>query len=135
MPGTTYRGMIMDVRATFTRINSSYSKNFPTPLKQYKMRDRGYYGIFRSGYHPPVHQGTEKKDRAGLDTFVIDELVKRNQHIFAVIDPHDKNPPDLPFCILHIIRFPFWYSYGLCGFIFYMIMAKMVFKLLLNVRK
>jgi hypothetical protein len=99
------------------------------------MGDRRYYGIFRSGYHSPVHQGAKEEDRAGLDTFVTDELVQRNQHIFAVIDPHDKNPADLPFCVLHIIRFPFWYSYGLCGFISYMIAAKMALKLLPNVRK
>jgi hypothetical protein len=117
----------MDMRTSFTWINSSYTENFPPPLKQYKMRDRGYYRVFGSGYHPPVHQGSEKKDRAGLDTFVTDKLAQRNQHIFAIVNPHDKNPADLSFRILHSIRFPFWYSYGLCGFIAFMIKAKMAF--------
>ena len=107
MPGTTYRGMIMDVRAAFTRINSSYTKDFPTPLKHNKMRDRGYYGIFRSGYHSPVHQGAKEEDRAGLDTFVTDELVQRNQHIFAVIDPHDKNPAESALLYIAYNQIPF----------------------------
>jgi hypothetical protein len=125
----------MDMRAAFTRINSSYTKDFPTPLKHNKMRDRGNYRLFWSGHHPPVHQGAKEEDRACLDSFVEDELAQRDKHIFAVIDPHDKDPAELTFRILHIIRFPFWYSYGLCGFISYMITAKMAFKLLPNVRE
>src|SRR5512137_2788245 len=112
--------MIMDMWACFSHVNGSQTKDFPSSFKHNKMRYRGDDRLFWSGYHSSTHQGAKEKDRPGMDAFVEDELAKRDEHIFAIIDPHDKDPAELSFRILHILRFPFSYSYGLCGFISYM---------------
>src|SRR5208337_393268 len=109
--------MIMDMRTSLPGIYRTHAEDLPAPFEHYKMRDRGNDRFFRAGNHPPVHQGTEENDRAGTDTLVLDELAKGHEHVFPVIDPHDKDPAELTFRILHKIRFLFWYSYGLCGFI------------------
>ena len=65
------------------------------------MGDRGYYRLFRPGYHPPVHEGTKEEDRSSTDRFVVDKLAQGDQHILAIINPHDKDPSELAFRILH----------------------------------
>jgi hypothetical protein len=41
-------------------------------------------------------------DRSGLDIFFRDELAQREEHILAIVNPYDKDPANLPFCILHM---------------------------------
>jgi hypothetical protein len=53
--------------------------------------------FFRSRHHTPVHQGSEEMDRSGLDILVNDKLAQREEHILAIVNPHDKDPADLPF--------------------------------------
>ena len=58
----------------------------------------GIGGITRFGPVSPfsLHQGAEEDDRSCKDPLIADELPQGDQHVLAVIDPDEKDPPNWP---------------------------------------
>ena len=96
----------MDMRAAFSRVDGADAKYLPPAFEHDKMRDRGDDRLFRPVTIRPFIRAPRKWIDPAWIFLSMDELAQREQHILAIVYPHDKDPAELPFRILHMIRFP-----------------------------